>query len=103
MASTDDRESWVIGLHGDMVAKRNRKVLYEGFKELFDRNRMYTIILGAKIDKDLDHLLDDEEDKSQYYYQYGELDLNNIKFISGLLKMQKYKDTHFLFTERICE
>jgi hypothetical protein len=85
------------------MANANRKNLFKKYSRFFQKYRNYTIILGTEIYKELKHLLDEEPDKTKYYYQYGELHLGNIKFISGLLKMQKYKDSHFLFTERILE
>ena len=101
LTTSDTTESWIIGLHGDSLAQVDKNRILSGYKDLFEANRMYTIILGTKINKDLETLLIEEPDPTMYYYQYGKLHLENLKFISGLLKMQKYKDTHFLFTERI--
>jgi len=94
-------ETWAIGIHGDMMDLVKENKLQHKFKSVFRKFNMYTILMGTRYDKDVGNFLKNVEDSSSYYYQYSALNLSNIDFITDCLKMQKYKDSHFLFTEKL--
>jgi hypothetical protein len=60
--SSASSETWVIGIHGDMMTPARPKILSKRFKKAFRRFNMYTFLLGTKYDKGLGDLLEKEDE-----------------------------------------
>ena len=103
LESTQTSESWVIGIHGKMMSEPQNSHIKSDFFKLYEKYKMYTIVLGTQKQDAIHEVLMNVEQDKICYSQYGGLTLRNIEFITKLLKMQKYKESHFLFTERLLD
>ena len=103
LESTQNSESWVIGIHGKMMSEPRNLSIKQDYEKLYEKYKMYTIVLGTKKQDAIEEVLRNTGIDNVCYSQYGGLTIRNVEFITKLLKMQKYKESHFLFTERLLD